>query len=163
MSSPSFLLLQGDPSDWGVPPSGKTYIGLNDSGQIVTKQHDGTVTVIGTGGTPSLNKQANSDGSVITVTPTTTQHREVITLSGIARTQVVNISGTDLADGSVAVLQLNMPSTPGIIVEFYSDSVLLFSYQNESGVLEKARFEIYKDGSAWEPGESTVPAYTPAS
>lgn len=163
MSSPSFLLLQGDPADWALPPTGKTYIGLNESGQLVTKQHDGTITVIGTGGTPSLNKQANSDGSVITVTPTTSQHTEILTFTGIARTQVVNLVETDLGDGSLAGVLINAPATAGIVIELYSDSEKIWSYVNESGAAEKAFVEFYKDSTVWKVRLSAVPAFTPAS
>lgn len=163
MSEAAFSLLQGDPSDWGLPPTGKTFVGVNDEGQIVTKQHDGTVTVLTAGGVPSLNKQANSDGTVIAITPSTSQHKEVITLTGVARTQVINVAETDLEDGSSCVILFNLPATAGIVVEVYSDATLIWSYENETGAALKAAAELYKDGSTWAPLRESIPAFTPAT
>lgn len=162
MSNASFNLLQGDPSDWGLPASGKTFIGINESGQVVTKQSDGTVTVIGAGGVPSLNKQANSDGTAITVTPVAYQHTEVVTLTGSARTQVVNVAETSLGDGALAGILFNLPATADVVVEVYSDATLIWSFENESGAVIKALVQVYKDGDVWKVLQSVIPAFTPA-
>lgn len=153
----------GDPSEWGLPPSGKTFVGINDQGQVVTIQHDGTITVLTAGGVPSLNKQANSDGTVIAIVPSTSQHKEVITLTGAARTQVINIAETDLEDGSSCVVLFNLPATASLVVEIYSDATLVWSSENETGALLKAAVEFYKDGSTWAPLRENIPAFTPAS
>jgi len=163
MSSAAFSVIQGSPSSWGVPPEGKTYLGVNAQGQIVTVQHNGDITVLTAGGVPSLNKQANSDGAVMAITPSTSQHKEIVTLTGAARTQVINVAETDLADGSSCVILFNLPATAGIVVEVYSDATLIWSYENESGAAQKAAAELYKDGSTWAPLRGSIPAFTPAT
>jgi hypothetical protein len=46
MILPSLSLLQGDPTEWGIPPVGKTFVGINEEGQLVLKQNDGTILIV---------------------------------------------------------------------------------------------------------------------
>jgi hypothetical protein len=46
MILPSLSLLQGDPAEWGIPPVGKTFVGINEAGQLVLKQNDGTIQIV---------------------------------------------------------------------------------------------------------------------
>lgn len=162
MAYTGVILKQSDPTTWDTPPEGKTYLGVNDTGSLVIKQSDGTLAVISPG-TASLTKVANSDGAPITVTPLTIAHKQVITLTGAARTQVINIAETSLSDGASCALLFNLPATAGIVIEVYSDSSLIWSYVNQTGAAQKARFQLYKDGAVWAPEAETIPSYTPAS
>lgn len=161
MANPSFSLLQTDPTTWDLPPVGKTYVGINDAGQIVLKQHDGSVTVVESGD-PSLHKQASSAGT-IAVTPTTAQHTEVITVTGAARTSPVLIAGTTLSDGSRALLLFKLPATANVILEIYSDATLIGVVQNQTGDVLKAAVEFFLDAGVWAPLRENIPAYTPVS
>lgn len=162
MSEAAFSLLQGDPSDWGLPPSGKTFVGVNESGQFVLVQHDGTITVLEPSGA-SLNKQANSSGVDIGVTPGSVNHKEVITLTGSARTQTVTVAPTTLSDGAECGIQFVVPATAGIIIEVVSNATVVWRFENTTGYPIKALCVLYKDGAAWFPWSETVPAYTPAT
>lgn len=161
MSTPSFSLLQTDPSTWGNPPDGKTFVGVNTDGALVIKTQTG-ISVLGSAG-PALGKQSNSDGTAITVTPISVIHKEIITLLGTARTQVVNITLTGLGDGAGATILFYMPSTPGILVQIFTGATMLWSFQNDSGAPIKAAVEFYKDGTAWAVLRENIPAFTPAS
>ena len=46
MIPPSLSLLQGDPTEWGIPPVGKTFVGINAEGQLILKQNDGTILIV---------------------------------------------------------------------------------------------------------------------
>ncbi len=163
MANPSFILKQVDPAAWGLPAEGKTFVGINEDGQIVLKQHDGSVTVLTIGGVPSLHKQINSSGAVITVTPTTAAHKEIITIAGAARVQVINIAATALSDGSEADIIFNLPATSGIVLEVYSGVDLVWTYTNDTGQAINAKFAAYKDGAGWSPLNGYAPAYNPAT
>lgn len=162
MATPSFLLLQGDPSTWGLPPTGKTYAGVNTSGQIVLKQHDGTVTIVESGA-PSLHKQANNSVTPIAVTPTSSLHTEVVTVTGAARTTPLLIGGTSQSDGARCAILFKLPATANIIIEIYSDAELIATLQNQTGALLKATLEFFLDAGVWAPLTAIVPAYEPAS
>lgn len=161
MANPSLSLLQTDPSTWANPPAGKTYIGTNDAGQLVTKVHDGSPVIVASGD-PSLNKQAIA-GASATVTPAASQHTEVITVSGAARTLQVTVAETDLSDGAACRIKFILPATALIVIEVVSDGSVIWSFSNQTGAILKALFECYKDGGAWAPLVENVPAYTPAS
>lgn len=55
MAKPALIIYQGDPSTWANPNVGWTAIGINFSGQLVSKQSDGTITVFGSGGGGGTN------------------------------------------------------------------------------------------------------------
>lgn len=163
MATPSFSLLQGDPSTWPLPPAGKTYLGINATGQIVLKQHDGTLSVISSGAC-SLNKQANNGTvSSLTVTPSTSMHTEIITLTGGARTLPVTIVDPGLSDGARVTILFKFPATTPILVDIFSDIDLLASLQNQTSSPAPGRADFVLDDGDWVCVSVLVPAYTPVS
>lgn len=159
MAKPAFTLLQGDPATWPLPDAGKTALGVNQFGQLVIKQSDGSIVVVGTAAVATLNKQANSSGAPITVTPGGPLHTEVLTITGAARTQPVLMAATSLGNGSRATLLLILPATANLIVEVYNDASLVWSFTNQTGTPIKAALELFKDSGAWSPLSESIPAY----
>jgi|LakMenE01Jun11ns_1017448.scaffolds.fasta_scaffold8219229_1 hypothetical protein len=45
-STASLSLLVGDPSEWGIPPVGKVFIGINLDGKLVIVDNDGVISVV---------------------------------------------------------------------------------------------------------------------
>lgn len=159
MSKASFSLVQGLPADWGSPPEGKTYLGVNTAGQLVLKQSDGTITPLIVGGTPSLHKQTNASG-IVSVAPSTPVHTEVVTLAGSARAVPVQISEDNSpADGARIFLKFIFPALAGLIVTLYSgDSTELATFTTD-GVVLTGTWELYCDGGVWALQLALVPAY----
>ena len=155
MANPSFSLLDTDPATWGTPPEGKTYIGTNESGQIVTKTTDGTTTVLVTGA-PSVNAVASSTGTV-TVTPGAPFHTEQITLSGTARTVPILLGdGATVAGGGLTLVILNTSGEELILTTYYGATLLDTTYM--TGDILSACFEFYFN-SGWKKKLLTLPAY----
>lgn len=160
MANPSLILLQTDPSTWPNPDAGKTFVGTNSSGQLVTKVHDGSPAVVASGD-PSLSKQASSDTTPVAVVPTTPFHTEIVTVTGAARTLPVLLGGTDQPDGARCTILFNLPATSGIVVEIYDDATLISVIENQSDGAQKASVEFYLDAGAWKVLREVIPAFTP--
>lgn len=45
-STASLSLLVGDPTEWGVPPVGKVYVGINLDGKLVLVTNDGVIHLV---------------------------------------------------------------------------------------------------------------------
>lgn len=159
MSKASFSLVQGDPSEWGAPSEGKTYLGINTAGQLVLKQSDGTITPLIVGGTPSLHKQTSASG-IVTVSPSTPVHTEVVTLAGSARAVPVQISEDNSpADGARVFLKFIFPAIASLDISIYSgDSTLLATFSTD-GVVLTGTWELYCDNGVWAIQLAQVPAY----
>lgn len=159
MANPSLILLNVDPSTWANPPEGKTFIGTNELGQLVTKVHDGSPTVIGAGGQPSFHKQSSAS-SPIGITPTNAVHTEVVTLTGIARDIAVLISNDGHSDGDLLTVLFVLPAVSGLHIEVFSDVNELTDYTSDGGTL-RASFKYYFDAGQWKQLEEAIPAFTP--
>lgn len=160
MANPSLRLLLQDPTVWPNPVAGRAYVGLDELGNIAIRLPDGTVQTVQSGSPCSLNKQASATNTPVAIIPTSASHKEVLTITGAARTLPLLLSETDLANGSSCVLLLNLPATAGIILEAYSDVTLLWSFTNDTGAAMKAAVEFYKDGATWKVLRETIPAFT---
>ncbi len=112
-------MCQGDPSTWGAPPVGKTYLGVNESGQLTTVQNDGTITVIGAGLTPGAGTVTNSSGNTI-VTPPTQIYTQTVDVTGVASTRIIVISQDDASAGDICDLRLNWPDVGNIDIQVRS-------------------------------------------
>jgi hypothetical protein len=94
--------------------------GVTDDGTPIT-YGAGTV-VIANSGLPvnvpkamGENEQANSAGN-FTVSPESQDHTEIVTVTGSARTAAAILSIVGAASGNKIRLVLNLPSTPGILI-----------------------------------------------
>lgn len=102
-------------------------------------------------GANSYNASSNSTGNT-TITPTQSNHIEVVTFSGTAGTRILILDASAQLVGNVAKLRLNLPATAAIVVEVRnatSGGTLLFSITTD-GSGDDAYLELYFDGSAWQ-------------
>jgi hypothetical protein len=107
----------------------------------------------------SLDKQTNTTGNTTAVIPSL-NHTEVVTVNGVARTSAIILPVAGMANGAKLVLVLNLPSTPGIILNIYSGTSLnpIISTITTGSVLN-AVLEYYYDAIlvAWVPYRYTLP------
>lgn len=162
MSNPSFILLQTDPSGWSNPPAGKTALGVNALGQIVTRQSDGTEAIL-LGTNPSLHKQTNASGGA-GIAPTTPFHTEIITVTGTARSLAAVISEVNIADGWQLRILFLLPPVSGIDLQLFSNATQVAEFSSD-GAVRAACFEYVFDAAAghWVSLRETIPAFTPLS
>lgn len=153
----SFNLLQGDPADWGVPLSGRTFCGVNESGNFCVKQSDGSVVVFSQGISPGIHKQTSSSGTV-DVTIGSLIWTEVIALTGIARTIPIVVASTNIGDGARLFIKLNFAAlAAGAIIQIYSGVTLLAQFTAD-GLVLSGSVELYGDTGAWLVDKASFPS-----
>lgn len=156
-STASFDLLQGDPSQWGLPSAGRTFVGVNAAGALITKQSNGVITIYTAGTNPSVAKQTSSSGSVA-VTVTTPIFLAVLTLTGAARTIPIVISDTIVTDGYQAQIKLSFAGlSAGAVIQLYSGSLLIASFTSD-GETVNGIWSVYGDTGEWVLKNSQFPA-----
>lgn len=103
--------------------------GISSTNQVITYTA-GYITVINTSWAipvpPQLytseNEQTNIGGNT-SVFPTTSNHTEIITVTGVARTSNIYISTSGAVSGANVKIVLLLPSTPNIVLNIYNASV----------------------------------------
>jgi hypothetical protein len=159
MATPGFILLQGDPTTWTPPDVGKTALGINASGQVVTMQHDGSITVL-VSSSPATGSQTSSSGTV-TVTPSQPIFTEIVTLLGAARAVPIAIPVAGALSGSRVTIQVQMPALAGLNLTFYNNNTsgtALDTFSTD-GSIRTGVWDFYFDGAAWQLLRSQIPAY----
>jgi hypothetical protein len=110
---------------------------------------------------PGLNSYAaasNSSGNT-TVTPTQSNHVEILTVTGSAGTRIVILTTTNQLVGNTVELRLNLPATASIVMEIRNGTAggtLLYSLTTD-GSGDDAYLRLYFDGTAWQPLANIVP------
>lgn len=158
MSSPFIIGLQGDPTTWANPPAGKTAVGVNDSGQVVVKQSDGSIQTITTSA-PGVHSQASSSGPV-TVTPTTGIFQEILNLTGAARTVTIILATAGIVDGTQLTVTAILNAISGLNLDFRNGSgggAQVASF--DSGGEANGAWSFVMIAGTWNPTEAQVPAY----
>lgn len=159
MASPSFSLLQGDPTTWGVPPVGKTYVGINDSGQLILKQNDGSIVPI-ISSAPSVAKPTNSSGATL-ITLGAQIHTAILTITGTSRSVPIVLDIDGAAAGAQLTLQVNWPGLAGFDLDIRnadSGGTQLDTFQTDGSILNGLWRFVY-DGTAWNKIEASIPAF----
>lgn len=108
----------------------------------------------------SYHAQTNSELNS-TITPTSQQHIEELTVDGAARTSVVLLGTNGVVNGATITVLAVMPVTADVIVNFKSTEVgqpTLFTLNSNAGILRNLLRFVYHDG-AWHSLEATIPAY----
>jgi len=103
--------------------------GISSTNQVITYTA-GYITVINTSWAipvpPQLytseNEQTNIGGNT-SVFPTTSNHTEIIIVTGVARTSNIYISTSGAVSGANVKIVLLLPSTPNIVLNIYNASV----------------------------------------
>ena len=116
--SASFSLLQTDPTTWGTPPLGKTYVGVNDTGQLVLKQNDGTITPI-VSGVPAITEYSNASGTT-TITAASSNLIAAVTVTGTARGVPLVLDTDGIQDGQQLTVRVDFPEIDSLILRFYN-------------------------------------------
>lgn len=160
MATASFSLCQGDPSTWGVPAAGKTFVGVNAAGQLVTKQNDGTITVLVTGA-PELISATNASGAT-TFTLADAVASGVLTVQGAARTVPIYLDTAGAEEGSVINLLVKFPAAANYVFVIRNedgsgDVLATFTSFDDSIASLKYQF-VFADG-AWTLFGAQIPAY----
>jgi hypothetical protein len=96
----------------------------------------------------------------ITAVPTSYNHTEVVTVSGVARTSVVILPIAGMADGALLRVRFNLPATANIIVQIASALVGNVVSTIQTGGVLSAMLEYYFDATAqaWVPNAYVIPA-----
>lgn len=129
---------------------------------VITLYNASSALPIGPSSYVSLHTQTNTLGDS-TVTPTSQQHTEVITIGGAARTSNLIIGNSGVVAGAVMNVELLLPVTTNILINVFSVSltgpqVFPISVNTSSGI-PRALLKMYFDGANWQPLEATLPAY----
>lgn len=112
--------------------------------------------------TTSYNEQTLSSGN-ITISPSSQNHTEIVTVNGSARTSNIIVSVAGVSEGAQCQIRLNLPNTPNIIIALISGNTGLpqiFPLSiYTSGGSPNAIWRIVYDGTEWVPVEALLPAY----
>jgi hypothetical protein len=160
MSTASFSLLQGDPSTWGVPPVGKTFVGINAAGQLVLKQNDGSISPV-LSFIPANQQLVNAFGATDIVPPALITSTYLL-ISGTARTVPVSLKTAGIVDGQILRLRLTFPALDNLIVNIYNENTggtLLSSFQSATGSgITNGLWTFVAGGGVWALDSNQVPA-----
>lgn len=166
MSSPSFNLLQGDPTTWGVPPVGKTFVGINLSEQLVLVNNNGSGGQVITpvvSAAPAGLAFANASGST-TITPSAGVTTAVGAITGGARSVPLVLATNGMSDGQTVEVFLTFPAIDGLTINFYNtvgsgSPVLPIQVSAISGITNAlAKFLFQSSTGLWLPISLRVPA-----
>jgi hypothetical protein len=122
MSAASFNLLQGDPTTWGVPPVGKSFLGINLSGQAVIVNNNGSGGAVISpvvSAAPVQLPFVNNSGTT-TITPSAGQTTAVVAVGGTARNVPIVLATAGMTDGMVLDLLLIFPALDNLIMNIYN-------------------------------------------
>ena len=122
MSSPSLNLLAGDPTTWGVPAIGKTFVGINLSGQLTLVNNDGSGGAVISPLTPAAPAQidfTNNSGTT-TLTPSVGVTTVVGTIGGSARSVPVVLATSGMVDGMTLEAFISFPALDSLVINFYN-------------------------------------------
>jgi hypothetical protein len=156
-STASFDLLQTDPSDWGVPIAGRTFIGVDANGSLVTKQSNGVITIYTAGTNPSVSKQTSSSGT-IDVNVSTPLFLEIVTITGAARVVPIVISDAVVTDGYQAQVKLNFAAlAAGSTIQLYSGTLMIASFLTDGETIN-GLWSVYGDSGEWVLKSAQFPA-----
>jgi uncharacterized protein Usg len=160
MSSASFSLLQGDPTTWGLPPVGKTFMGINASGQLVLKQNNGTITPVISSG-PGGDALSNSVGTT-TINPTAGNFSALVNVSGSARRVPIVLATAGLLDWQQLDLRVDFPALDNLFIDIYNTAVSgppLSTFQAATGSgITSALWQFRAQSGAWVILSNQVPA-----
>lgn len=159
MSTASFSLLESDPTTWGVPPVGKTFVGINLAGQIVIKQNDGTITAV-VPSTPALGASTNSSGPS-TITPTSSIQRFILDVQGAPRSVPVILDIAGAAAGYSVEVLIKLPATAGFVFHLLNadgSGVELDRYTSDGNTVTLKWMAVFQAG-AWVLFGGMAPAY----
>lgn len=159
MSTASFSLLDGDPTTWGVPPVGKTFVGVNLAGQLVVKQNDGTITAI-VPSTPALAASDNSSGPT-TITPTSSIQRYILNVQGASRNVPIILAIAGAAEGYSVDLLVKVPAIAGFVLKLLNadgSGTQLDSYTTDGNNVTVKWTALFQSG-AWVLFGASAPAY----
>lgn len=112
----------------------------------------------------SRNEQDSDEPTDVTITPTSQQHTEVLTVSGDAGTRNVLLGNSGVVAGAVIMALVYLPETSAedeIVLNFKSvdaGNPTIFT-ANTTGGVTRALFKFSFDGANWTPLEATQPAY----
>lgn len=159
MATASLSLLQGDPTTWGNPPVGKTYVGVNAIGQVTTRQSDGSINTIFS--TPEVSTYSNMGGATTVVAASVDQIASV-NISGLARNVPIILATAGIVDGQQLRLRLDFLPLDGLTIRVYDSSVLgvlLSSFDSSTGSgITSAFYAFYGLGGQWFLLNNQVPA-----
>lgn len=154
------VTLQTDPSTWTIPPAGKTNLGFNSAGQIVTQQSDGSITVFNAAALSGQLLNSAAPG-LLTVSPQGADHQVITTISGSAReVDIVIAPNVALNFWETDILFDLTNAGAGFTINVYNSIVSgtpLFSLQTNSE-LQNALFTAIFASGAWQPKTALVPA-----
>ncbi len=159
MATASLQLIQGDPSTWGVPAEGKTFVGINESGQLCLKENDGTISVIVTSA-PSASEQNNTSGTT-TITPTQPIASAQVNVGGTARAVPIVIAAAGVAEGAQLEILFTFVAVAGLALTIRNANgggTILATYESDGGVLSGIWRFVFR-GGAWNLFSAQVPAY----
>ncbi len=158
MSSPIIVGLQGVPTTWGVPPVGKTMLGINEAGNLVLKQNDGSITTI-VSSAPGFVEVVNPSGTS-TITATSSVMTAILDVTGTARAVPVVLAVAGAAAGTRLSLRVNLPAAAGLAIQLRnatSGGTLLDSFTSDGSILSVV-WELYFDGGSWNILSAQAPA-----
>lgn len=143
--------------------------GLTSSGVTITYA-GGPMTIynassslpIGPSNYVSAHELTNSMGDSV-ITPTSQQHKEIVTINGAARTSKLIVGNAGIVDGAECEILLLMPATAGILIDIRSiissgNQVFPALFSSDAGVSRMLARMYYKNGN-WNPLETVAPAY----
>lgn len=159
MSNPAYSLLKGDPTTWGVPPVGKTFMGINLTGQLALVQSDGTISTF-TSSVPAFLAVGNAAGTT-TITPAQPVQTTILTITGGARAVPIVLSVTGQLAGAVLDLLVNVGATAGYALDIRNATgggIQLDTYTS-NGATAVAKWRFVFDGAQWNKVEVIIPAY----
>jgi hypothetical protein len=139
-------------------PSGTTVVLANADGTINTPANFFTANNVPA---RSYNAQSNSSGnSAVAPTAGATNHIEVITFSGTARTSIVTLSTAGRVAGDLCFLRLSVPATASIVVEVRNNTTggTLLTQLTTDTTGDDCALIYYFDGTAWQPFLANYPA-----
>lgn len=161
MSTASFQLVQGDPSTWGIPAEGKTFVGINTAGLLTLKQNDGTIITLATN-VPGFSSVVNSSGTT-TISPTTPVWRQIVDIQNSPREIPIVLDVDGAVQGSVINLLLKFPDADGYTAKVYNASgsgtlLAQITNSNDPTIVTAGYTFVFTDG-AWVLFSAVIPAY----
>jgi hypothetical protein len=122
MANPSFSLLIGDPTTWGVPPVGKTFLGINLSGVLTIVNNNGSGGAIITpvvSAAPQQVTLGNAAGTT-TITSVSGVFTATVVVSGTPRAVPLVLATAGMTDGMTIDLLVIFPATDGFVLNLYN-------------------------------------------
>jgi hypothetical protein len=161
MTYPSLSLLHTNPATWPLPPLGKTYVGVNDFGVLILKQHDGTISEL-TPAAPTFVSYANASGTTTIVAPSVNSTAVVTVTASVGRSVPLVLDTTSLIEGQQMVLRVNFPQVDGLVINIYATSPagpLLSSFTSAAGSgITNGLWTFYVQSGVWVLLSNQIPS-----